>query len=402
MEELKSISERFKFGLEILREVLRKCRIELALVNLSELVGHIEGEFSSLGIAGISAFPEISDKTVYRLRDRIERTFIIIPLFDAGDPRAAVIGPYLQSEWNNGFPSLCERCKIGPTEAMGISNYLATLALVPEGSPIFAMISTLTESLWNTQSFSVVDIAADQALTELPTAPVLKSGEETLVKMRTMERRYDFENEIMSAVTHGRGDYEEQLRASFSPEMFEKRVFDPLRNAKNYCIIMNTLLRKAAEQGGVHPLYLDEASSLNAAKIEALSSHTRTGELMSEMFRGYCRLVKRHAHKQYSPVVRRAVIMIDADLSTDLSAGAVAAALDVSLGYLSFVFKKEVGCTLSEYVRKKRMDYAEHLLKTTDLQVQSVAACVGIVDLNYFTRLFKAHTGKTPTAYRKK
>lgn len=402
MEELKSISERFKFGLEILREVLRKCRIELALVNLSELVGHIEGEFSSLGIAGISAFPEISDKTVYRLRDRIERTFIIIPLFDAGDPRAAVIGPYLQSEWNNGFPSLCERCKIGPAEAMGISNYLATLALVPEGSPIFAMISTLTESLWNTQSFSVVDIAADQTLTESPTAPVLKSGEETLVKMRTMERRYDFENEIMSAVTHGRGDYEEQLRASFSPEMFEKRVLDPLRNAKNYCIIMNTLLRKAAEQGGVHPLYLDEASSLNAAKIEALSSHTRTGELMSEMFRGYCRLVKRHAHKQYSPVVRRAVLMIDADLSADLSAGAVAAALDVSLGYLSFVFKKEVGCTLSEYVRKKRMEYAEHLLKTTDLQVQSVAACVGIVDLNYFTRLFKAHTGKTPTAYRKK
>ena len=93
--------------------------------------------------------------------------------------------------------------------------------------------------------------------------------------------------------------------------------------------------------------------------------------------------------------------MIDADLTADLSAGAIASALDVSLGYLSTVFKKEVGETVSEFVRKKRMEYAAHLLTTTEQQVQSVAISVGIVDLNYFTRLFKAHTGKTPTEYRK-
>ena len=150
-----------------------------------------------------------------------------------------------------------------------------------------------------------------------------------------------------------------------------------------------------------HPIYIDEASSYNAERIEALSSCARTGGLMGEMFRDYCRLVRRHAHKEYSPIVRRAVIMIDADLTADLSAGAIASALDVSLGYLSTVFKKEVGETVSEFVRKKRMEYAAHLLTTTEQQVQSVAISVGIVDLNYFTRLFKAHTGKTPTEYRK-
>ncbi len=63
-------------------------------------------------------------------------------------------------------------------------------------------------------------------------------------------------------------------------------------------------------------------------------------------------------------------------------------------------FKKEVGQTLSAYVRQKRMETAGHLLRSTDLQVQTVAAHCGILDTQYFSKLFKQATGKTPKEFR--
>lgn len=387
--------------LSLFARALEKCRIPLRIMERDSLVEYLEQEISSLGIGGAAEvdLPELLPNTVYRLSDRFERSFTIF-LLDS--ERIAVIGPYLaiEPEEKHVF-SVGERMRLSPSDIRELSKYLLTLAVVSDGSPVHAMLSALFETMWGAAEYTVIILEEGYPVTE-EAPPALTGGADNILKMRALERRYEFENALMNAVTRGASDAEEMLKSSFSPETFEQRVLDPIRNAKNYCIIMNTLLRKAAEQGGVHPLYLDEMSSANAAKIEALSSHLRTPELMSEMFRGYCRLVKRRAHKEYSPVVRRAVIMIDADLSADLSAGAVASSLDVSLGYLSTVFKKEVGKTLSEYVRERRMEYAEYLLLNTDLQVQSVAQSIGIIDLNYFTRLFKSHTGMTPTEFRRK
>jgi AraC-like DNA-binding protein len=389
--------------LSLISRALEKCRIPMR-IDVGSVGGFLREELASLGIGGEVdiGIPEIEPRTVYRLTDRFSRSFTIFSHGGEEGRRVAVIGPYLSFELTekHGF-SIGERLRLSPSDTRELSKYLQTLATVKEGSPINAMLSALFESTWGSAGYTVVTLNEGEVVNE-PTPQAIASGSDNILKMRSMERRYEFENVLMDAVTRGSTDTEDLLRYSITPETLEQRVLDPLRNAKNYCIIMNTLLRKAAERGGVHPLYLDEMSSANARRIEALSSHQRTPELMSEMLRGYCRLVKRHAYKDYSPVVRRAVIMIDADLSADLSAGAIAEVLDVSLGYLSSAFKRDVGRTLSEYVRERRMEYAEQLLRGTDLQVQSVAQSVGMVDLNYFTRLFKSHTGMTPTEFRRK
>ncbi len=92
--------------------------------------------------------------------------------------------------------------------------------------------------------------------------------------------------------------------------------------------------------------------------------------------------------------------MIDADLSAELSAGRLSLGLGVSLGHLCAVFKRETGKTLSEYIRERHIEYATYLLDTTDLQIQTVALHCGIMDLQYFSKLFKRQLGVTPTEYR--
>ena len=163
---------------------------------------------------------------------------------------------------------------------------------------------------------------------------------------------------------------------------------------------MNTLLRKAAERGGVHPIHLDRVSSRFALEIERISTIDKSKEFMATMFRTYCKLVNKHTSKNYSRLIQQAVVAIEVDPAAELNLHNIAQKLNVSNEYLSSTFKKETGKTITEYIREKRLSYAVHLLCSTNLQIQTIALHCGIVDVQYFSKLFKKHTGKTPTEFR--
>ena len=76
--------------------------------------------------------------------------------------------------------------------------------------------------------------------------------------------------------------------------------------------------------------------------------------------------------------------------------------MNINASYLSNTFRKEIGTTLTDYVRTKRIEYAKKLLETTSLQIQSIAQKCGILDLNYFSKVFKKYTGLTPSEYIQK
>jgi len=118
------------------------------------------------------------------------------------------------------------------------------------------------------------------------------------------------------------------------------------------------------------------------------------------MFRVYCQAVRKFPVSDYSSAVQQALLFIDANLSGDLSTSSVAGLLGLSVGYLSTLFKKEMNKTLSEYVRERRMEYAAYLLCIGELQIQTVALHCGIMDVQYFSKLFKRHHGMSPTEYR--
>ena len=218
--------------------------------------------------------------------------------------------------------------------------------------------------------------------------------------MKNMEQRYAYENELIEAVSRGQAHKADLLLSIFSATAFEQRAADPVRNLKNYCIIMNTILRKAAERGGVHPLHLDTTSSAFALQIEQVVSTADVPNLMTEMFRTYCQLVNKHSTKSYSPTVQKAVTCIEADPAGNLNLRTLSQRLNVSSSYLSSLFKKETGQTLTDYITRHRIRQAQHLLKTTRLQIQTVAQHCGFVDVHYFSKVFKRIVGVTPKEFR--
>lgn len=54
-----------------------------------------------------------------------------------------------------------------------------------------------------------------------------------------------------------------------------------------------------------------------------------------------------------------------------------------------------------DHINSQRVDRAAVLLATTDRSIAAVAAAVGILDVNYFTKIFKKQLGTTPTQYRR-
>ena len=218
--------------------------------------------------------------------------------------------------------------------------------------------------------------------------------------LRQIEERYETEERLMNEIAHGHVAQASEILSAFNNDIVEQRTEVPLRNFKNYLIILNTLSRKAVQQGGVHPLYIDRISSTFARKIETVESFEEGQKLVAEITRKYCLLVRNHAMKGYSPLVRKVILAIDSDLMADLSLSAHAEALGVNASYLSALFRRETGQTLSDYVARARAEQAVFLLNTKRMQVQSIAQHCGIQDVNYFTRLFRRVMGKTPTEYR--
>lgn len=73
----------------------------------------------------------------------------------------------------------------------------------------------------------------------------------------------------------------------------------------------------------------------------------------------------------------------------------------LSEGHFCRFFKAATGKTPLSYVNEYRVDRAAKLLFETDTPVTEIALSVGFSDVNYFSRVFRAIRGVSPTAYRR-
>ena len=265
-----------------------------------------------------------------------------------------------------------------------------------------------------TALFAVVSLAFPEG--ELKTAewrefmplrfrPSLESFRETSfteqLPAELIAERYAAENKMLEAVA--KGDVQAALAAyeNFHQFQLAPRLRSPLREFKNYTIILNSLFRKAIEQASVHPYYLDHISARFALELETLGSVEEGRRLRVRMVKEYCRYVQQYSLRQYSPLIQKVINEINLHLDAPLSLKTLAAQCYISPSYLSNVFKQEIGQTLTDYISRRRMERAARLLLTTNARVAVVAEEVGILDVNYFTKMFKNATGQTPTAYRR-
>lgn len=96
-------------------------------------------------------------------------------------------------------------------------------------------------------------------------------------------------------------------------------------------------------------------------------------------------------------LVSAATYYLEAHYAEELNLATLAATLHVSAAHLSRTFKAIRGETPSSYLTRIRMQRAQQLLTDSTQSVTQVAQAVGYQDPFYFSKLFKRHTGMTPS-----
>lgn len=215
--------------------------------------------------------------------------------------------------------------------------------------------------------------------------------------------------------------YEQELREfaaieSGDPDSLRKAVSEvsgslgkladtPVRNAKNLCIVCITLASRAAIRGGVSyetsyslsDYYIQNVENLNC--VDEILKFTRRAE-----YRFAC-LVRdsRHIHGERISVnqhTERCKRYIADHIRHPMTVKELADISGVSPNYLSALFLKNEGCTITEYILQEKISGVKHMLLYSDSTLAEIADCFGFTSQSHLGHRFKEYTGMTLKQYR--
>jgi AraC-like DNA-binding protein len=138
------------------------------------------------------------------------------------------------------------------------------------------------------------------------------------------------------------------------------------------------------------------------AKYLQKEKHTQNpvDHLFIELYNKYLKQVT--AAKKTPSWVAELKQIIQDQVDSNVNLTAVSKSLELHPAYLSREFSKYFNnLSFGEYVRKLRIENAIRLMQTNNFSLTQIAYLTGFSDQSHFSRIFKQHTGKSPSTYKK-
>ncbi len=139
------------------------------------------------------------------------------------------------------------------------------------------------------------------------------------------------------------------------------------------------------------------------AKHLQKEKHTRQPfeNLLLDVFNGWLKS-KPGAKKKIPAWAQELKETIQDHIDTSISLKEISKGLDINPSYLSREFSKYFeDLSFGEYIRKQRIEKAIELMRSSPRSLTEIAYLTGFSDQSHFTRIFKKHTGQSPSAYKK-
>ena len=103
----------------------------------------------------------------------------------------------------------------------------------------------------------------------------------------------------------------------------------------------------------------------------------------------------------YSPAISRVIDYIYHGKNKTLTLNQLASLVNLTPKYLSALFHKETGQTLTVFIHKVLIEKAQNLLAHSDYSLGEISTYLNFSSQSYFISIFKRYTGITPGQYRK-
>jgi AraC-like DNA-binding protein len=163
------------------------------------------------------------------------------------------------------------------------------------------------------------------------------------------------------------------------------------RSGREWEEICRTMGEAAPDRKSLESAYLD----LTVLSREQAGSCAHILQSMAAYvwLDGYIRMQK-------EPVSSRVKGYLAGNLDKILSLERIAKKFAISKTTLCKSLKQDLNTTVNGLIRSLRIERAKELLETSEYLISEIAEKVGIEDYNYFTKVFKAETGVTPSVFR--
>jgi len=176
---------------------------------------------------------------------------------------------------------------------------------------------------------------------------------------------------------------------------------EPVRSLKNVAIAVITLACRSAIKGGLSPETAYTMCDVYIQQIEEQTEWVRVGTLLRKSEVEFCLAVRENrGSASTNAIVRRCRDIVSRRINTKITLKELAEELNINADYLSQLFSREEGITLSEYISRERIWVASNELIFTDRPFDDIAASLCFASQSHFGRVFKKWTGITPGQYR--
>lgn len=214
---------------------------------------------------------------------------------------------------------------------------------------------------------------------------------------------YEREMEFLQSIKQGDCNRAKQLFKPLNCDELGLLSKDNLRNLKYHLIISVALITRCCIEGGMEMEAAYNLSDIYIRSIDNCKNEAEVHLLHREVIEDYAQRMQIIHRSALHP--KQIVICLDYiydNLHTKITLEKLAEVTNLSPPYLSKLFHKEVGMTVSAYITKKRIEAAENMLKYSDYTSIEISNYLCFSSESYFIQVFKKMTGYTPKHYREK
>ena len=335
--------------------------------------------------------------TLYDLRD----LFGINALAVKPENTLLFIGPFVSQEFMEpAFRSLLQENGYSASHLPALRLFYSEFPLQSRKTAADMVTGMLKSLLPTSVSFTIETVRCGKK-----TEAIRPAGHEEAVDYEPVYRRYEEENRFMRTIENGDTEH---LLASFENmhtlEINSRRYVGAIYQEPAVALaILRTLARKAAEKGGASVVEIDEITQRAAQSMTSARSLYKAQEINVSMLLELTEAVRRSRENDagLSAPIKKATEYLRLHFSEELSLSALADTVGLSPAYLSSLFKKETGETVTDHLTGLRTALAARLLRESTLPIQEISSFVGYPDNNYFIKVFRKKYGITPGEYRK-
>ena len=176
---------------------------------------------------------------------------------------------------------------------------------------------------------------------------------------------------------------------------------DPLRNYQYLFVANIALCCRYCMEGGLDEERAYNISDLYIQKMDKLETEQQVIDLHRDMIEVYLEEMRALKKQRIcSRPLSECMDYIYDHLYEQILVSDLAEHVELNESYLSVLFKKETGESISDYIRKRRVEAAEGMLRYSDYSCSDIANYLAFCSQSHFISVFRKATGLTPREYR--